>query len=80
MTETLDQVLKTQRELATVWSTLVPDFPPDNIHTLPSIEHAVRVIESLSCPHDGPVDVLVVGSLHLVGGMIEAAGLSEVAL
>ena len=27
-----------------------------------------------------PVDVLVTGSLHLVGGVIEVAGLSDVAL
>ena len=29
---------------------------------------------------EGGVDVLVAGSLHLVGGVIEAAGLADVAL
>ncbi|KAG6854860.1 hypothetical protein C0991_012050 [Blastosporella zonata] len=70
--------LKTQRELASAWSSLVPDFPPSQIHVLPSIEHAVNEIEKLQGP--APVKVLVAGSLHLVGGAIEVSGLSSVAL
>ncbi|KAG6869316.1 hypothetical protein C0993_000069 [Termitomyces sp. T159_Od127] len=70
--------LKTQRELASDWSSLHPNFPTSRIHVLPSIEHAVKEIEK----HQSSkfVKVLVAGSLHLVGGMIEASGLSEAAL
>ena len=68
--------LKVQHELADAWQELVPAFQKDNIHVLPSIEHAVDTIHA----QQGPVDVLVAGSLHLVGGVIEVAGLSDVAL
>ncbi|KAI0722909.1 FolC bifunctional protein [Earliella scabrosa] len=72
--------LKTQHELASAWSSLVPTFPKESIHVLPSIEHAVNVVRRLNASGDKPVDVLVAGSLHLVGGVIEVAGLSDVAL
>ncbi|KAI0251294.1 FolC bifunctional protein [Lactifluus subvellereus] len=71
--------LKTQQELAAAWTSLVPTFPEKNVHVLPSIEHAVRVIR-VEDSSGKPVDVLVTGSLHLVGGLIEVAGLSDVAL
>lgn len=70
--------LRTQNDLAAAWRSLVTSFPEDHIHVLPSIEHAVNVIRELE--NDNNVDVLVTGSLHLVGGMIEVAGLSEAAL
>ncbi|TFY83958.1 hypothetical protein EWM64_g60 [Hericium alpestre] len=76
--------LKTQQDLATAWSSLVPSFPTQSIHVLPSIEHAIGLIRELASTRDGDgdtnVDVLVSGSLHLVGGVIEVAGLSDVAL
>ena len=68
--------LKTQHELATAWRELVPTFSEDKVHVLPSIEHAVDIIRQ----SPKPVDVLVAGSLHLVGGVIEVAGLKDVAL
>ncbi|KAH7914388.1 Mur ligase [Hygrophoropsis aurantiaca] len=70
--------LKTQKELAEAWKGLAPSYPTDAIHVLGSIEEAVKTIRSLSS--DRPVNVLVTGSLHLVGGTIEVAGLSSVAL
>ncbi|KAI9466907.1 Mur ligase [Lactarius psammicola] len=71
--------LKTQQELAAAWTSLLPTFPNENVHVLPSIEHAVRVVRDETS--DGrSVEVLVAGSLHLVGGLIEVAGLSEVTL
>ena len=71
--------LKTQQELADAWTSLVPTFPKENVHVLPSIEHAVGIVREEAS--DGrPVEVLVTGSLHLVGGVIEVAGLSDVAL
>ncbi len=72
--------LKTQHGLANAWSALLPSYPKDNIHVLPSIEHAVNVVRKLDASSEKPLDVLVAGSLHLVGGVIEVAGLSDVAL
>ncbi|KAH7931248.1 FolC bifunctional protein [Leucogyrophana mollusca] len=71
--------LKTQKELAEAWKELVPAFPGESVHVLASIEDAVKIIRKLS-PADRPASVLVTGSLHLVGGTIEVAGLSSVAL
>jgi folylpolyglutamate synthase len=74
--------LATQHALSSAWSALVPSFPPEAIHVLPSIEDAVRLVRKLELEDEsmGDVDVLTAGSLHLVGGMIEVAGLAEVAL
>ena len=72
--------LKTQRELASAWSSLIPSFPSCKIHVLPSIEHAVKVVEKIESDSLEHIRVLVTGSLHLVGGVIEVAGLSAVAL
>ncbi|CCM04792.1 uncharacterized protein FIBRA_06985 [Fibroporia radiculosa] len=72
--------LQTQHDLASAWSSLVPTFPSENIHILPSIEHAINLVQHLHSGPTEPVDVLVSGSLHLVGGVIEVAGLSDVAL
>lgn len=72
--------LKTQNELADAWKELVPSFPAEMIHVLASVQHAVQVIHALRSAGDAEVDVLVAGSLHLVGGVIEAAGLGDVAL
>lgn len=69
--------LATQNAIAEAWLHLVPSFPKDNIHVLPSIEHAVKFVRSVE---DADVDVLTAGSLHLVGGMIDAAGLADEAL
>ncbi|KDR83602.1 hypothetical protein GALMADRAFT_235873 [Galerina marginata CBS 339.88] len=71
--------LKTQQALASAWSGLIPSFPPSHIHVLTSIEHAVKLVDETRLGQE-PVKVLVTGSLHLVGGVIEVAGLSEVAL
>ncbi len=55
------------------------------VHVLPSIEHAVELVEGLIGKGSGEeqsgddrrvdVDVLVTGSLHLVGGVMEVAKL-----
>ncbi|KIM90938.1 hypothetical protein PILCRDRAFT_811436 [Piloderma croceum F 1598] len=73
--------LKTQKELASAWSEQNPSFPQSSIHIVPTIEHAVNVVRGLeSESNDTDVSVLVTGSLHLVGGLIEAASLSDIAL
>lgn len=88
--EQTDDRLKVQRGLADTWSTLIPNFPKENIHVEPSIQdtvHHIRQLKNSSALDDKEsmepqpvVDVLVTGSLLLVGGMIEVAGLSHVAL
>ncbi|KAH9938593.1 FolC bifunctional protein [Fomitopsis serialis] len=74
--------LTTQHELAAAWSSLIPTFPSDHIHVVPSIQHAVNLVHEILTENElsQVVDVLVSGSLHLVGGVIEVADLSEVAL
>lgn len=71
--------LEPQHQLAEAWSSVVPEFPSENIHVLPSIAHAIGVIRDLETG-GSDVQVLVAGSLHLVGGVIEVAGLNNVAL
>jgi folylpolyglutamate synthase len=72
--------LSTQKELASAWLELKPSFPPSHIHVVPSIEHAVNIVRGLGFELNEDIGVLVTGSLHLVGGLIEAASLSDVAL
>lgn len=57
---------------------LVPSFSKDSIHVVPSIEHAVRIVRGEEAK--AQVEVLVAGSLHLVGGVMEVAGLGEQAI
>lgn len=72
--------LKTQQALSSAWSSLLPDFDPSHVYVLPSIEHAIREVERISHVSSRPIQVLVTGSLHLIGGVIEVTGLSELAL
>ena len=75
------QTLAPQRQLGNAWSQLVPSFPDEDVHVLPSVEHALQIVRGVEEAHpDEDVQVLVTGSLHLVGGVIEVAGLAEVAL
>ncbi|KAF8529057.1 FolC bifunctional protein [Hysterangium stoloniferum] len=71
--------LTTQNELALSWIKLIPDYPNSNVKVLPSIQHAVEVVRSLETLEKS-INILVCGSLHLVGGVIEVAGLSDIAL
>ncbi|KIP12703.1 hypothetical protein PHLGIDRAFT_123796 [Phlebiopsis gigantea 11061_1 CR5-6] len=68
--------LTVQHELEAAWKSILPTYPADRIDVLPSVEHAVNAVRQ----EEKPVDVLVAGSLHLVGGVIEVAGLASVAL
>jgi folylpolyglutamate synthase len=68
--------LTVQNDLANAWFKLFPEYPKGRVHRLPSIEHAVQLIGSQN--GSAETHILVAGSLHLVGGMIEAASLSEV--
>jgi len=74
MSTTDNTNLKTQREIEAAWKKLVPTYS-GTVHVLPSIEDAVG--EARKTPN---VSVLVTGSLHLVGGAIEVAGLADRAL
>jgi folylpolyglutamate synthase len=71
--------LKVQHELAEAWHKLAKS--PDSgiktatkVHVLPSIQDAIALVESKR-EGEEPVDVLVSGSLHLVGGIFEVAKL-----
>ncbi|KAJ7368457.1 Mur ligase [Mycena albidolilacea] len=68
--------LTEQNQHASVWSSLMPTFPAANIHVLSSIEHAVNLVRQLES-ETGNANVLVAGSLLLVGGVFEVAGLSS---
>ena len=72
--------MKVQSELAVAWLSLIPDFPANNIHVSPSIEHAIRVVREIESRESKGGDVIVTGSLRLVGGVIKVAGLSGVTL
>ncbi|KAF8209410.1 FolC bifunctional protein [Mycena galopus ATCC 62051] len=61
---------------ASDWSSMIPTFPAANTHVLASIEHAVNLVRQIESDA-GNANVLVVGSLHLVGGVFEVAGLSS---
>jgi folylpolyglutamate synthase len=67
----LSQLAK-QTALREAWLKLNPTFPSERVHAVPSIEHAVNIVRGL-----GERQVLVVGSLHLVGGVMEVAGLQD---
>jgi folylpolyglutamate synthase len=62
--------LATQHQLRDAWLALNPAFDAARVHAVPSIQHAVNIVEGL-----GEKNVLVAGSLHLVGGVMEVAGL-----
>jgi folylpolyglutamate synthase len=68
----------TQDLLKIAWLNIAEGFPAEAVHSLPSIEHAVRTVREFSSGRD--TSILVTGSLHLVGGVIEVAGLSSDAL
>jgi len=72
-------IVRTQRELSSAFAKQQADFPADHIHVLPSIEHAINLVKKLQSSQDCALQVLVTGSLHLVGGVMEVAGLSELA-
>lgn len=58
--------LKVQKDLADSWDKIDPDA---TVHVLPTIEEAIAKARELV--PEGQVEVLVTGSLHLVGGVIE---------
>lgn len=64
--------LATQNALREAWLNLVPGFDEGSVHAVPSIQHAVEIVRGL-----GERRVLVAGSLHLVGGVMEVAGLQR---
>lgn len=69
--------MKDQQQLKSTWLELIPGFADDHIHVLPSLQHAVERLKTLDAR---PLQVLATGSLYLVGGLIEVAGLAGVAL
>ncbi|CAE6522490.1 unnamed protein product [Rhizoctonia solani] len=68
--------LTTQREFADAWMDLVPGYPKENVHVLVTIQDAVDLVR-ISHSTGESVDVLVIGSLHLVGGLVGVAKLED---
>lgn len=64
--------LATQNALREAWLRINPSFDPSKVHAKGSIEEAVSIARGL-----GERDVLVAGSLHLVGGVMAVAELNE---
>jgi len=58
--------LKVQKELARAWDGIDPEA---SVHVLTTIEESISRARELA--PDGKAEVLVTGSLHLVGGVIE---------
>ncbi|KAM6495760.1 Mur ligase [Amanita muscaria] len=69
--------LEVQDRLASSWSEMVPSFPSSSIHVKPTITDAVQFVREAEQKAEGPIKVLVTGSLLLVGGLVEAASLTE---
>lgn len=69
--------LTTQHELAAAWAELTNEASTESsgakVHVVGSIEEAVTISRNLASPQ---VEVLVTGSLHLVGGVICLLGLA----
>lgn len=65
--------LSVQHELAAAWEELTSSSLPGpfqaKVHVLSSIEDSVELVRGLH----GEFDVLVTGSLHLVGGVMAVA-------
>jgi folylpolyglutamate synthase len=60
--------LKVQRELAETWDKIDPQA---NVHVLGTIEEAVDRARDIARESTTKVEVMVTGSLHLVGGLID---------
>lgn len=58
--------LRVQRELASTWGTIEPNT---EVHVVNTIEDAVNMVREIA--GSSKTEVLVTGSLHLVGGCIE---------
>ncbi|CAE6531144.1 unnamed protein product [Rhizoctonia solani] len=68
--------LTTQRQFADAWMDLVPEYTKENVHVLATIQDAVDLVRSSHSTGES-ADVLVIGSLHLVGGLIGVAKLED---
>ncbi|WWC86185.1 uncharacterized protein L201_001058 [Kwoniella dendrophila CBS 6074] len=66
--------LATQNALRDAWLKLNPTFNSENVHAVASIQHAIEIVKKVDLEEK---QVLVAGSLHLVGGVMEVAGLQD---
>ncbi|QRV87710.1 dihydrofolate synthase [Ceratobasidium sp. AG-Ba] len=70
--------LTVQHGFASAWKELVPEFKQENTHVVLTIQDAVDIVGELyRGKKEQELDVLVIGSLHLVGGLIGVAKLEE---
>lgn len=66
---------KWQHTLKEAWCELVPEFDRERVAVVKTVQEAVEQVKELCEEVEQGVDVLVVGSLHLVGAVVRVAGL-----
>jgi folylpolyglutamate synthase/dihydropteroate synthase len=72
--------LARQQELTDAWKKFAPGYPKENVQVMGTIQDAVNLVGSIhGSAGSGDTDVLVTGSFYLVGGLLEVAGLEDLA-
>ena len=72
--------LKIQNDLKKALLTLLPSLNESRIFIVPSIQQAINHVDNNINDNKNELEILVCGSLHLIGGVIEVSKLSTVAL
>ena len=72
--------LKIQNDLKKALLTLLPSLNESRILIVPSIQQAINHVDNNLNDNKNELEILVCGSLHLIGGVIEVSKLSTVAL
>ncbi|CAG8454831.1 14593_t:CDS:10 [Cetraspora pellucida] len=66
----IDENLTWQKTLAEIWPTLIPKSQKSETHVFPTIQNAINWVLEHCKENEREVQVLVTGSLHLVGGVM----------
>ncbi|RIB27783.1 FolC bifunctional protein [Gigaspora rosea] len=66
----IDENLNFQKTLAEIWPTLIPKSQTSDAHVFPTIQNAINWILEHCKESEREIQVLVTGSLHLVGGVM----------
>ncbi|CAG8452048.1 16991_t:CDS:2, partial [Racocetra fulgida] len=66
----IDENLTWQKTLAEIWPTLIPKSQKSEAHIFPTIQNAINWVLEHCKENEREVQVLVTGSLHLVGGVM----------
>lgn len=74
-TVSIEDAVAMQNSLAESWKARIPNFAPDNVHVVPTIEDALDWIVSYAQSRSEQVQVLTTGSLIMVGNTLTALGI-----